>query len=78
MLATGRFGTGGAMTKQKISIIGGGIGGLTAAYELTDPKLKNKYDITLYQMGWRLGGKCATGRNQARNMRIEELSLIHI
>ena len=72
MLATGRFGTGGAMTKQKISIIGGGIGGLTAAYELTDPKLKNKYDITLYQMGWRLGGKCATGRNQARNMRIEE------
>ena len=60
------------MTKQKITIIGGGIGGLTAAYELTDPKLQNKYDITLYQMGWRLGGKCATGRNQDRNMRIEE------
>ena len=34
------------MTKQKIAIIGGGIGGLTAAYELTDPKLQNKYDIT--------------------------------
>ena len=60
------------MAKQKITIIGGGIGGLTAAYELTDPKLQNKYDITLYQMGWRLGGKCATGRNQDRNMRIEE------
>ena len=60
------------MAKQKITIIGGGIGGLTAAYELTDPKLQDKYDITLYQMGWRLGGKCATGRNQDRNMRIEE------
>lgn len=60
------------MSKQKIVIIGGGIGGLTAAYELSDPKLMDKYDITLYQMGWRLGGKCATGRNQDQNMRIEE------
>ena len=29
-----------------------------------------KYEVTVYQMGWRLGGKCATGRGP--NGRIEE------
>ncbi|MBC7609041.1 MAG: NAD(P)-binding protein [Polaromonas sp.] len=33
-------------------------------------RLASKYDITLYQIGWRLGGKCATARGP--NARIEE------
>ena len=57
---------------EKIVIIGGGMAGLTAAFELSDPDLADKFDITIYQMGWRLGGKCATGRNQSKHMRIEE------
>ena len=56
---------------EKIAILGGGIAGLTTAFELTSaPDWASKYDITLYQMGWRLGGKCATGRGE--NGRIQE------
>jgi uncharacterized protein with NAD-binding domain and iron-sulfur cluster len=56
---------------EKIAILGGGIAALTTAFELTRlPDWAQKYDITLYQMGWRLGGKCATGRGP--NSRIEE------
>src|SRR5262249_31323643 len=47
-----------------------------AAVELTrDPAWKDRYDVTVYQIGWRLGGKCATGRNASRNYRIEEHGL---
>ncbi|MEM1297311.1 MAG: NAD(P)-binding protein, partial [Verrucomicrobiota bacterium] len=46
----------------KIAILGGGLGGLTSAFYLSDPKNPKSYDITIYQMGWRLGGKCASGR----------------
>ena len=57
--------------RQKIAILGGGIGALTTAFELSSqPGWQDKYDITLYQMGWRLGGKCATARGP--NDRIEE------
>lgn len=57
--------------KQKIAIFGGGMSGLTAAHELTNYKgWDEKYEVTLYQMGWRLGGKCSTGRG--KNGRIEE------
>ena len=50
--------------KKKIAILGGGLGGLSTALELTNnPDWQSQIDsITLYQMGWRLGGKCATGR----------------
>ena len=58
--------------RQKIAVLGGGIGSLTAAYELA---LSGKYDITVYQMGWRLGGQGASGRNQELNNRIEEHGL---
>src|SRR5215468_10589402 len=38
---------------------------LTAAYYLSgQPGWKDKFDITIYQMGWRLGGKAANGRDQ--------------
>src|SRR5205823_3375511 len=61
--------------KRKIAILGGGMGAMTAAFELTDrPGWQNHYDITVYQMGWRLGGKCASGRNLDPQLgkRIEE------
>ncbi|MEA5552790.1 NAD(P)-binding protein [Anabaena cylindrica UHCC 0172] len=49
---------------KKITILGGGLASLTTAYELTSqPGWNNLYDITIYQTGWRLGGKCASGRN---------------
>ncbi|WP_414753478.1 NAD(P)-binding protein [Anabaena sp. CCY 9910] len=49
---------------KKIAILGGGMASLTTAYELTSqPGWESLYDITIYQTGWRLGGKCATGRN---------------
>lgn len=58
---------------QKIAILGGGIGALATAAELSnDPDWQKNYDITVYQMGWRLGGKGASGRNQAISDRIQE------
>jgi len=57
--------------RERIAILGGGLGSLTTAFELTaTPELRERHDITLYQMGWRLGGKCATGRGP--DGRIEE------
>jgi uncharacterized protein with NAD-binding domain and iron-sulfur cluster len=61
---------------QKIAVLGGGVAAMTAAFYLTDqPGWQNQYDITVYQMGWRLGGKGASGRNAALGERIEEHGL---
>ncbi|MCP3063990.1 NAD(P)-binding protein [Myxococcus sp. K38C18041901] len=61
---------------EKIAILGGGLGSMTAAYYLTDsPGWENRYDITVYQLGWRLGGKGASGRNPELGQRIEEHGL---
>src|SRR5277367_1723701 len=58
---------------QKIAILGGGIGALATAAELTnDPNWQDNYEITIYQMGWRLGGKGASGRNRNMSDRIQE------
>jgi uncharacterized protein with NAD-binding domain and iron-sulfur cluster len=52
------------MTKQRIAIVGGGMAALATAFELTQREdLRERFDITIYQMGWRLGGKGATGRD---------------
>jgi len=60
-----------ATSPQKVAILGGGIAALSTAFELTSqPGWQDKFDITLYQLGWRLGGKCATGRGP--NDRIQE------
>ena len=62
------------MTKEKIAILGGGFGALTAAYHLSrTEELRARYDVTVHQMGWRLGGKCGTGRDA--EMRIVEHGL---
>ncbi|MBB5017716.1 uncharacterized protein with NAD-binding domain and iron-sulfur cluster [Chitinivorax tropicus] len=61
---------------EKIAILGGGVGSMTTAFFLTEqPGWQNHYDITVYQMGWRLGGKGASGRNAALGQRIEEHGL---
>jgi uncharacterized protein with NAD-binding domain and iron-sulfur cluster len=62
--------------KTQIAILGGGIGALTAAFELTeqDPD-KERYDITVYTLGWRLGGKCLVGRDECRDWRALEHGL---
>lgn len=57
----------------KVAIVGGGCAGLTTAFELTRAEHQGKYEITVYQMGWRLGGKGASGRGP--NGRIEEHGL---
>jgi uncharacterized protein with NAD-binding domain and iron-sulfur cluster len=63
---------------MKVAIVGGGVGAMTAAYWLTKPYPegpKEEMDITVYQLGWRLGGKGASGRNQQAANRIEEHGL---
>lgn len=64
------------MPKQKVAILGGGIAALSAAFELTelDPS-GDQFDITIYTIGWRLGGKGAVGRNQDKGGRAEEHGL---
>jgi uncharacterized protein with NAD-binding domain and iron-sulfur cluster len=52
------------MTKKKIAILGGGMAGLSAAYQLTKTQdLRQQFDVTVYSLGWRLGGKAASGRD---------------
>src|SRR5262245_57552723 len=61
--------------KPRIIVLGGGLGALSTVYWLTEakPNWREEYEsITVYQMGWRLGGKCASGRNAAIHQRIEE------
>jgi uncharacterized protein with NAD-binding domain and iron-sulfur cluster len=63
---------------MRIAILGGGVGAMTAAYWLTNPGPDNKvpdHEVTVYQLGWRLGGKGASGRNAAAGQRIEEHGL---
>jgi len=64
------------MVKRRIAVLGGGMASLTALFELTSlPGWKNDYAITVYQQGWRLGGKGASGRNLELGGRIEEHGL---
>jgi uncharacterized protein with NAD-binding domain and iron-sulfur cluster len=57
----------------RVAVVGGGCAALTAAFELTRPEHEGRYEVTVYQMGWRLGGKGASGRGPAS--RIEEHGL---
>src|SRR6185436_10988092 len=58
---------------SKVAVIGGGCAALAAAFELTRPELEGRFSVTVYQMGWRLGGKGASGRGV--HGRIEEHGL---
>jgi uncharacterized protein with NAD-binding domain and iron-sulfur cluster len=58
----------------KVAIVGGGMAGLSAAWRLSEPGWRGRFDsITVYQRGWRLGGKGASSRGP--NGRIEEHGL---
>ena len=46
---------------------------MAAAFELSRPEHHGRFEITVYQLGWRLGGKGASGRGPAD--RIEEHGL---
>jgi uncharacterized protein with NAD-binding domain and iron-sulfur cluster len=59
----------------RVVVLGGGPAGAAAAYWLSAPEQKGRYQVTLYSQGWRLGGKCASGRNAAIANRIEEHGL---
>jgi uncharacterized protein with NAD-binding domain and iron-sulfur cluster len=59
----------------RVTIIGGGLSSLAAAMALTEPEQNGRYRVTVYQIGWRLGGQGASGRNQQRRCRIEEHGL---
>ena len=60
----------------RVAVLGGGVGALTAAWWLTStPALRRRYAVTVHQMGWRLGGKGASGRNREHADRIEEHGL---
>src|SRR3954452_1520783 len=64
----------GRKKRPRVVVLGGGVAGMTAAMELSRPGWEQRYEsITLYQYGWRLGGKGASGRGV--NERIEEHGL---
>jgi uncharacterized protein with NAD-binding domain and iron-sulfur cluster len=57
-----------------VVILGGGMAGLATAWELSRGDWRRSLaGITVYQRGWRLGGKGASSRG--RNGRIEEHGL---
>lgn len=57
-----------------VAILGGGMAGLSAAWRLSEPGWRDRFDsITVYQRGWRLGGKAASSRGP--HGRVEEHGL---
>ena len=58
------------MDPIRVAVVGGGCAAMAAAYELSRPEHWGRYEVTVYQQGWRLGGKGASGRGV--HDRIEE------
>ena len=59
----------------QVHIIGGGMAGLSTAYQLSGAGWQHEFSgITIYQSGWRPGGKAASGRRTS-DLRIEEHGL---
>jgi uncharacterized protein with NAD-binding domain and iron-sulfur cluster len=49
--------------KQRVAVLGAGPAGLAAAYGLSQTEsLRERYEVTVYQVGWRAGGKVTSGR----------------
>ena len=62
---------------KKVAVLGGGVGSLStlASIVAAPDYVQAEWDITVYQEGWRLGGKGASGRNAALSERIQEHGL---
>src|SRR5690606_23590440 len=59
---------------RRVVILGGGMGGLATAWRLSSGPWRDRFEsITVYQRGWRLGGKGASSRGN--HGRIEEHGL---
>lgn len=65
----------GQSRRKRVAIVGGGCAALAAAWDLTSPHNPERCDVTIFQMGGRLGGKGASSRNADRGQRIEEHGL---
>jgi uncharacterized protein with NAD-binding domain and iron-sulfur cluster len=53
----------GAAAPVRVAVLGGGCGGLAAAWALSaTPQLRERFEVTVHQLGWQLGGKGASGR----------------
>ena len=64
---------------KKVAILGGGPASCATALALTDqPGWKERYDITIYQLGWRLEGKARSGRNKKYGQRSEGITGHHL
>ena len=60
--------------RKRVVVLGGGIAGISAAWELSKRQNAGEIEsVTVYQRGWRLGGKGASGRGA--HGRIEEHGL---
>src|SRR5215472_10265755 len=53
----------------RVAVLGGGVSALAAAFELSEPRHRGAFDVTIHQLGWRLGGKCASGRDMDEGFR---------
>jgi uncharacterized protein with NAD-binding domain and iron-sulfur cluster len=63
-----------AVTPDRVVILGGGMAGMAAAWRLSEPGWRERHaSITVYQRGFRLGGKGASSRG--RHGRVEEHGL---
>jgi uncharacterized protein with NAD-binding domain and iron-sulfur cluster len=63
-------------SKKKVVILGGGPAAVSTAFWLTStPALQERYDVSMYTLGWRLGGKCASGRDSENGDSIQEHGL---
>src|SRR6266436_10129172 len=64
----------GSGRRPRVAILGGGMAALSAALELSEGCWRDRFEeLTVYQRGWRLGGKGASSRGP--HGRIEEHGL---
>jgi uncharacterized protein with NAD-binding domain and iron-sulfur cluster len=62
--------------RTRVAVLGGGVGALACVQRLlATPGAEDRYEITVYQRGHRLGGKCASGRDSGPGQRIHEHGL---